>query len=160
MQVLTAVHINISVFRNFTTCSSVDGHDGWRNLPARPRVEWWENRVDQNTCTYLPNYMFPHHNPPAMWFIEVFPVFGWTGYSIWCHVWTTDIHFIFSLILLFPGFKIHAWSPVPYIRAGRLQPTGGPHNLLRTRLRTAHVYTYIERLRGGGINQKADIYKK
>jgi hypothetical protein len=38
---------------------------------------------------------------------------------------------------------------ITYSRAGQLQPTGGSHNSLRSRLKAALVYTYIER--GGGI---------
>jgi len=44
-------------------------------------------------------------------------------------------------------FKLAAYSltdTFPYIRAGQLEPTGGPHNSLRTGLRAALVYTYIE----------------
>ena len=37
-----------------------------------------------------------------------------------------------------------------YSRAGQLQLTGRPHNSLRTRLRAALVYTYIEREEGDG----------
>jgi len=33
--------------------------------------------------------------------------------------------------------------------AGQIQPQGGPHNLLRTRLRAQLMYTYIEGLEGG-----------
>ena len=40
-----------------------------------------------------------------------------------------------------------------YIRAGQLEPTGGPHNSLRTGLRAALVYTYFEMGEGGqGLN--------
>ena len=70
------------------------------------------------TCTSLPNYMFSYYTPPAIWLIEDFPVFIWTGYSLWYHAWETDVPFIFSLTLLFPGCNIHAWIHVPYIRAG------------------------------------------
>ena len=38
-----------------------------------------------------------------------------------------------------------------YCRAGQLQPTGGPHNSLRTHLRAALVYTYIKREGEGRI---------
>jgi hypothetical protein len=36
-----------------------------------------------------------------------------------------------------------------YDAAGQLQPTGGPHNSLRARLRAALVCTYIESGEGG-----------
>jgi len=32
---------------------------------------------------------------------------------------------------------------IHYVRAGQLQPTGSPHNLSRTCLMAARVYTYI-----------------
>jgi hypothetical protein len=38
---------------------------------------------------------------------------------------------------------------IHYSRTGQLQPTGGPHNLLRTRMRAAPVYTYVEGREGG-----------
>ena len=41
-------------------------------------------------------------------------------------------------------------TTIPFARDGQLQPTGGSHNSIRTRLRTALVYTYIER--GGSIS--------
>jgi len=40
------------------------------------------------------------------------------------------------------------WDSMLKVRAGRIQPTGGPQNLLRTCLRAALVYTYIKS-RGG-----------
>lgn len=44
-------------------------------------------------------------------------------------------------------------------RAGKLQPTREPHNLLRIHLRAEHVYTYIGS--GGGLNYtESAIYKQ
>lgn len=51
-------------------------------------------------------------------------------------------------------FRLFAYSLTDtflYIRAGQLEPTGGPHNSLRTGMRAALVYAYIE-LGGGGLN--------
>ena len=50
-------------------------------------------------------------------------------------------------------FRLFAYSLADtflYIRAGQLEPTGGPHNSLRTGLRAALVCTYIEMGGGGG----------
>jgi len=41
-------------------------------------------------------------------------------------------------------FKIHLYI-ILQSRAGQLQPTGGPHNSLRTHMRVTVVYTYTER---------------
>jgi hypothetical protein len=54
-------------------------------------------------------------------------------------------------------------SNIQSSRAGQLQPTGGTHtrNFLRTRLRSAHVYTYIENVEwvvGGGLNSLERCY--
>jgi hypothetical protein len=35
-------------------------------------------------------------------------------------------------------------TTIPYARDGQLQPTGGSHNSIRTRLRAALAYTYIK----------------
>jgi hypothetical protein len=48
----------------------------------------------------------------------------------------------------------------PYYTAGQLRPTGGPHSSLRTRLRAAVLYSYIESGRGDLFNYKTVIYKR
>jgi len=43
-----------------------------------------------------------------------------------------------------PNLEYLLWICIIQIRAGQLQPTGGPHKSLRTRLRAARLYTYTE----------------
>jgi len=54
------------------------------------------------------------------------------------------------------GFKGLSMSPssltVIYVRGCQLESNGRPLNSLRTRLRAALVYTYIEKGGRGGIN--------
>jgi len=52
------------------------------------------------------------------------------------------------------------WDSMLKVRAGQIQPTGGPKYLLRTCLRAAFVYIYIKSRREYWISQKALIYKQ
>jgi hypothetical protein len=44
-------------------------------------------------------------------------------------------------------------NTILYIRASQLQPTGGPHNSLRTSLKAARVYTIYGKRGGGEVTE-------
>jgi hypothetical protein len=53
--------------------------------------------------------------------------------------------------LLFVAVKPNGDYFMIYTTADQIQPTGGPYSTLRTRLRAALLYTYIEKRVGEGI---------
>jgi hypothetical protein len=67
--------------------------------------------------------------------------------NLWAPCWNYErLAHNFEFIL----FAYSLTDTFLYLRAGQLEPTGGPRNLLRTGLRAALVYTYFE-MGGGGV---------